>query len=210
MLGFIKKDLAMIKSNFKILAILFILYAIMGFSGEMDISFILPFISVMLMLTTFSYDSFNKWDAYCVTLPDGRKNSVKAKYVATLVMILIITVITTILSILISYYNSKNVDFEIILLSMFANIFGTLIVLSFMYPIIYKLGIEKARISIFIIVFGIAIFGGFILNFIDISSILNTISFLQNYWKEIIIILEVLMLYFSYKISLEINLNKEF
>ena len=117
MLGFIKKDLAMIKSNFKILAILFILYAIMGFSGEMDISFILPFISVMLMLTTFSYDSFNKWDAYCVTLPDGRKNSVKAKYVATLVMILIITVITTILSILISYYNSKNVAISLLVIS---------------------------------------------------------------------------------------------
>ena len=41
MIGFIKKDLAMIKSNFKTLGLLFVLYAIMGFYGEMDISFIL-------------------------------------------------------------------------------------------------------------------------------------------------------------------------
>ena len=41
MLGFIKKDIAMIKSNFKILFILFIFYGIMAFNDGMDISFIL-------------------------------------------------------------------------------------------------------------------------------------------------------------------------
>ena len=53
MLGFIKKDIAMIKSNFKILFILFIFYGIMAFNDGMDISFILPFICVMIMISPY-------------------------------------------------------------------------------------------------------------------------------------------------------------
>ena len=77
MIGFIKKDLAMIKSNFKLMGILLFFYVVMGLLGEMDISFILPFMSVMIMISTFSYDNYNKWDAYSVTLPNGRKNESK-------------------------------------------------------------------------------------------------------------------------------------
>ena len=98
MIGFIKKDIAMIKSNFKLMGLLFIVYAVMGLLGEMDMSFVLPFLSIMIMISTFSYDNYNKWDAYSITLPNGRKNSVKAKYLATILMILIVSIITIILS----------------------------------------------------------------------------------------------------------------
>ncbi len=210
MIGFIKKDLAMIKSNFKLLGILIIVYAIMGFSGEMNISFILPFMSVMIMISTFSYDNYNKWDAYSISLPDGRKNSVKAKYVATILLILIVAVITLILSFIISYINTKTIDYEQILVSMLGTIFGTLLVLTFMYPIIYKFGIEKARIAIFLIVFGVAIVGGFILQYIDLSFIGNSLSFLENYLVIILIVVTVVMVYISYKISEKIFSKKEF
>ena len=90
MLGFIKKDIAMIKSNFKLIGILIVVYTIMGLMGEVDISFILPFMSVMIMISTFSYDNYNNWDAYSISLPNGRKNSVKAKYIATILMILVV------------------------------------------------------------------------------------------------------------------------
>ena len=81
MLGFIKKDLLMIKSNIKILAILLLIYIVMAFQGQLYLSFLLPFMGVMIMVSTFSYDTFNKWDAYAVTLPNGRKNSVRGKYI---------------------------------------------------------------------------------------------------------------------------------
>ena len=102
MLGFIKKDLLMIKSNIKILVILLLIYVVMSFQGEMDLSFLLPFMSVMIMMSTFSYDYYNKWDAYAISLPNGRKNSVKAKYLATIILIIITTIIITILSFTIS------------------------------------------------------------------------------------------------------------
>ena len=93
---------------------------------------------------------------------------------------------------------------------MLGTIFGTLLVLTFMYPIIYKFGVEKARIFIFIIVFGIVIIGGFIIQYIDLSNILKTLSLLENYLVIILIALTIIMVYISYKISEKIYLKKEF
>ena len=77
MLGLIKKDLLMIKSNIKTLFIILVVYGVMAYQGQMDLSFILPFMSVMIMISTFSYDAYNKWDAYASCLPNGRQNSVR-------------------------------------------------------------------------------------------------------------------------------------
>ena len=207
MLGFIKKDLAIIKSNFKILGILIICYIFMSISGKMDISFILPFMSVMIMISSFSYDTYNKWDAYLITLPNGRKNSVKAKYGATILLIGITSIVTILISCLISF---KSINFEELLVTNLGTIFGTLLVLSIMYPIIYKFGLEKARIMIFAGVFGVVIIGGFLLEKIDLTNVLNTLAFLENYLILILIIVMIIMVYISYFISLKIQMNKEY
>ena len=210
MIGFIKKDLAMIKSNFKLLGVLIIIYAIMGLMEKMDISFILPFMCVMIMISTFSYDNYNKWDAYSISLPNGRKNSVKSKYLTTILMTLIVAIITTLLSFAISYINIKTINYEQILVTMLGTVFGTLLVLTIMYPIIYKFGLEKARIGIFLLVFGIVIIGSLLASYIDLSSIFKSLSFLENYLVIILILLTIIMVYTSYKISLKIFSKKEF
>ena len=210
MIGLIKKDIAMIKSNFKLLGILIVVYAVMGFLGEMDISFILPFMSIMIMISTFSYDTYNQWDAYSISLPNGRRNSVKSKYVTTILMILIVSLITMMLSFLISYVNTNSINYEQILIAMFGNIFGTFLVLSFLYPIIYKFGLEKARIGIFLVVFGIVIIGGFLSRYFDLSFVGRTLSFLEDYLVILLIIIMIVMVYLSYKISEKIFHKKEF
>ena len=210
MIGFIKKDIALIKSSIKLLGVLIIIYAVMAFMGEMDISFILPFMSIVIMISTFSYDSYNRWDAYSISLPDGKRNNVKAKYIVTLVMILIVSLITTILSCIISYNNMKTIDFEQIAISTLSMIFSTVLVLSFMYPVIYKFGVEKARIGIFITVFVVAIICSLISNFLDLSTIIKTLSFIENYIVTILIISSIAMVFISYKISETIFRNKEF
>ncbi len=210
MIGFIKKDLAMIKSNFKLLGVLIVVYAIMGLMGKMDISFILPFMCVMIMISSFSYDNYNKWDAYAITIPNGRENSVKSKYITTILMIFIIAVVTTILSFIISYISTESINYEQILITMFGTIFGTLLVLAFMYPIIYKFGVEKARIGIFLLVFGIVIIGSLLANYIDLSNIFESLSFLENYIIIILVIMMVTMVYVSYMISKRIFSKKEF
>lgn len=210
MLGLIKKDLLMIKSNIKILFIILVVYGIMAYQGQMDLSFILPFMSVMIMISTFSYDAYNKWDAYACCLPNGRKNSVRAKYIATLLLIIITTAIVTILMIAISYARNKTIDLD----SFFSTILGTglstIILQSFMYPSIYKFGVEKARIGIFIVVFGIAIIGGIIAKYIDFKPMLQVLDNLGNYWIAILPVVMIIVLYLSYKISEGIYKNKEY
>ncbi len=210
MIGFIKKDFAMIKSNLKLLSAIIIVYLIMGLLNKMDISFIIPFMSVMLMISTFSYDSYNKWDAYAITLPNGRKNSVKAKYVSTILMTLVVSIVLIIFSFIISYINNQSINYAQILITMLGSIFGTLLTLALMYPIIYKLGVEKARISIFVIVFALIIGGGLIINLFDFSTIAKKLAFLEDYLIIILILIMIIMVYISYKISLKIMAHKEF
>lgn len=210
MLGFIKKDLFLIKSNIKFLGILLVIYSMMAYQGKMDISFLLPFMSIVLMMTTFNYDAYNKWDAYAITLPNGRKNSVKSKYLTTLLILIVTTLVITLISFGIAYFHTKVVDYESILMTMFGCVFATSILESFMYPAIYKFGVEKARIGIFIIIFGLALGFGYLAKYIDFSSKVSSLSFLENYLIIIIPITMALMLYVSYKISERIYMKKEF
>lgn len=210
MLGLIKKDLFLIKSNLKILLILFFVYGFMTFQGEMDLSFVLSFMSIVIMISTFSYDTFNKWDAYVITLPDGRKNSVRAKYLATIILIAITTIILAILIVTISYVHTKTIDVQNIFYTILGATFATTLLQSFMYPAIYKFGVEKVRIGIFLVVFGIAIICGIIARFIDFKTMLQTLDNLGNYWMIILSIVMIVILYLSYKISEEIYKKKEY
>ncbi len=210
MLGLIKKDLLMIKSNLKILVILLFVYGFMTYQGEMSLLFVLPFMSVMIMISTFSYDTYNKWDAYVCSLPDGRKNSVRAKYLATILLIIATTIIITILSVVISYIQTKVIDFENIFSTIFGAVFATALLQSFMYPSIYKFGVEKARIGIFIVVFGGAIICGIISQFVDFKPLLQALDILENYWMIIFPLAIIVILYLSYKISGCIYKKKEY
>lgn len=210
MLGLIKKDLLMIKSNIKTLFIILVVYGVMAYQGQMDLSFILPFMSVMIMISTFSYDAYNKWDAYACCLPNGRKNSVRAKYIATLLLIIITTAIVTILMIAIASVRTKTIDLESVFSSILGTAFATIILQSFMYPSIYKFGVEKARIGIFIVVFGIAIVGGIIAKYIDFKPMFQVLDNLGNYWMIILPVVMILVLYLSYKISEGIYKKKEY
>lgn len=200
----------MIKSNFKTLAIIFVVYAVMAFQGQMDLSFILPFMSVMIMISTFSYEEFNKWNAYACTLPNGRENTVKAKYISTILMIVIVTFIVTITTFLITYTKDNTINYESILSTMLGTFFATVLLQSFMYPAIYKLGVEKARIGIFVVVFGLGIIGALVSKIYDLKKVLALLKPLENYVIFIIPIFMIVMLYISYTISKKTNLKKEF
>lgn len=210
MKGLIKKDFLMIKSNIKVLGILFVVYGLMAFKGEMDLSFLLPFMSIMIMISTFSYDTYNKWDAYVITLPNGKKNSVRAKYVSTILLLVITTIIISIFEVIIAYSRTKSIDIENILSTLLGVIFATTLLQAFMYPVIYKFGIEKARIGIFVAVFGIALIASIIEKAFDFKPLLESLKVLNNYWTLILPIIMVIVLYVSYKISERIYQKKEY
>ena len=210
MKGLIIKDLLSTKNNLTILGVILIIDVIMALNGDNSLTFLPPFMSVMMGLSTFSYDEYNKWDAYAITLPKGRENVVKAKYIMTLLLVLSTSLLVLTLSCLMSLINKGNLNIGENLGLMFGSIIGTLLVVALMYPLIFKYGIEKGRLIIFVLVFGIAIGGGFLLNFFDLSGIGTFLDNFGNYLIYFFIVLIILIIGASYFISRKIYLNKDF
>ncbi len=210
MKGFIKKDLLFLKGSLKLYALICVLYIIMVIQGEIDISALLPFFSMMLMFTTFNYDAFNNWDAYATTLPKGRENIVKAKYTVTVLLALVVSLFVLILGYLISYFQKQpfNLTESLNIILIVNGV--TFLIESIMYPIVYKMGIEKARIAIFLVVFGIVIIAGACWKFIDFNNFADPSHFLQHYGAILFLGGALIILAISFWISKKIYLKKEF
>ena len=74
MKGLIKKDLLVVRSNAKILFIVLVALSLLAIKdNSSDILVIMPIFSIMMFVSTFSYDEFNKFNTYVSTLPNGRK-----------------------------------------------------------------------------------------------------------------------------------------
>lgn len=209
MLGFIKKDLLLIKNNLKTFAVILIVYAFMSFSKSFDMSFILPLFAVMLFISTFSYDDYNNWNAYAVTLPNGRKNVVRGKYLSSLILILISALLGFIITI-ISSKITGNLKIDETVSALVGCIVSVIIIASVMFPLIFKYGSEKGRIYLFLLVFGITLLGGILSQIINIEAFFNNLEKLGNIWLIIIPIFSIIILTISYSISSKIYLKKEF
>lgn len=210
MLGLIKKDLLLIKANLKSMIIIFVIYIMLAFQGTFDVTFIIPIIGIMLFISTFSYDDFNNWNSYAVTLPNGRKNVVRAKYIASTILMIILAVVAFSIGIGISYIKTNSINLDEIISSLMGTMLSSVIIISLLYPIVFKFGATNGRIILFAVVFGIAGIGTLIAQFIDMTPIINIINKLDNYLLIAIPIIYIILLGISYLISSKIYQNKEF
>ena len=209
MKGLIIKDLLMIKGNLKHILFLYILFFALTLQGSFDLSFMLVMVSVMLFMSTFSYDEYNKWDAYAITLPNGRNNIVKSKYVSTIIIIVVSTLITLMLSIIVGFIKN-NLDLETTISTMLGSCFALVVLVGVLYPIIFKFGIEKGRIILFVVAFAVAIIAKILFDNLSINIPVELLTFLENYFVLIISTLSIFIVLVSYKISKLIYLKKEF
>lgn len=210
MLGLIKKDFSIVKANLKTMILIFVVYFIMMMQGNLEVSFIIPIIGIMLFITTFSYDDFNNWNAYAVTFPNGRKNVVRAKYVASIILIFILSILSLILTIITESVKKNSIDMANIGASLIGTILSVVIIVSLLYPIIFKFGSTKGRIILFTIVFAVAGIIGVIANFIDISGVISKINIIENYLYIAIPLISIALLGISYLVSNKIYKDKEF
>ena len=210
MLGLIKKDFLLIKANSKQMVIIFIVYLMLAFQGTFDVTFIIPLIGIMLFISTFSYDDFNNWNSYAVTLPNGRKNVVRAKYIASIILTIILAIVSLTIGIGISYTKTNSINLDEIISSLMGTMLSSIIIISLLYPIVFKFGATNGRIILFAVVFGIAGIGALIVQFVDTTPIINMINRLDSYSLIAIPIISAILLGISYLISNKIYQNKEF
>lgn len=210
MLGLIKKDFLLIKANLKSMVIIFIVYLILAFQGTFDVTFVIPLIGIMLFISTFSYDDFNNWNSYAVTLPDGRRNVVRAKYIASIILTVVLGAVALAIGIGISYTKTNGINLNEIISSLMGTVLSSVIIIALLYPIVFKFGATNGRIILFAVVFGIVGIGALISNFVDMTSVINMINGLDNYSLIAIPIISIILLGISYLISNKIYQSKEF
>lgn len=114
-----------------------------------------------------------------------------------------------ILSFIIGYIN-KNFDFWETISAMFGCSFAIILLQSIIYPVIFKYGIEKGRIALFVGVFLITGILGILISNVQVSVPESVINFFNNYGIIILILIMTSMFLFSYKISERIYEKKEF
>ena len=205
MLGLIKKDLLMLKSNYKLFVIIIgclIFTMINNKENNVEaIMMLLPMLSILVYLSTFSYDEFNNFNAYACTLPNGRSNVIKAKYITSLLLIIVSLLLSTIISICFKY------NIHDILFSLLESIISVFLIISVLFPFMIKYGAMNGRIIIFVFVMIVAGIGYLLSNIINIDSVLNFINTLS---PILILLIGITITFISYLISKHIYMNKEF
>ncbi len=216
MKGLIIKDLCVIKNQMKTLLLVLAFFIIFSIINE-DATFILflvPFYMIMILITAFSYDEFNKWDCYCNSLPLSRKEIVKAKYLLFNTSSLIVLVLGILASFIIPNFVG-NTTFESIYASIIGVAFGICLVISLLIPFYYKFGSQKGRIMLFLTITILALIIGIItsldiFNNVELMNIINSLNNLSlGMFTLLLIIVTVIIMTISYYISVRIYNNKE-
>ena len=209
MKGMIKKDFLMIANNKKALLVALLLYVVYTFMFDVDMSFFLPIMGMITCISTISYDDYNNWHTYASSLPQGRENVVRSKYIVAIIMILATAVFSLICTYFIKMIKPDIItgnNFEII----FGAIMGVAIIMSIMYPITINFGAGKGRLAI--IITGLGFYGLFMLatEVLHIKITPNTLEFLDTYFPYIASVVTIVIISISYLISKKLYLKKEF
>lgn len=206
MLGLIKKDLLLMKTNAKSLLVIFIIYLLMAINGNFDIVVMLPLFMMVLLISTFGYDEYNNWDAYVNALPVGRKNIILSKYLTSAILLVCSSIISCIIAYVLTFFYEKS-DISHSLSYIGGCLCGMLITISLMYPLIFKYGSQKGRIAGFVLIAG----GGFVLGLLSkIKTFSTVVNSFETYFLIAFIVLTILMLIGSYIISVKIYSKIEF
>jgi ABC-2 type transport system permease protein len=150
MTGLIIKDLLNLKKQGKIFLLLVVFYFAMGLVNENTSMFtsMMTMVAVLIPLTAMAYDERSKWDRYALTMPISRKNMVMSRYLLGLIFLIVAFVLSMLVNIVIS--NMKTAENTLVVLGGFST---GLMLMSVIFPLLFKFGVEKGRIFMMIVIF---------------------------------------------------------
>lgn len=147
MKGLLLKDLVNLKQQTKIYIIVIAIWLAIALTSQ-DGSFLggmICVLSVMLPITTLSYDEKAKWDKYVLSMPVSRNQVVVSKYILALAL----SFIGCLISFAFNLFITKDASQSIIMSSMFWAF--SIVAFCLILPLIYKFGVEKGRAMILIV-----------------------------------------------------------
>ena len=115
MTGLLLKDIYCLKKTLKMYGIIFLFYVYWCYSVK-DISMAAMFtlLSIILSISSMSYDEFYKWDIFALTMPVKKKELVFSKYLLGYLFIIIGTCITLVIAFFVTPQRLEMTCMEII------------------------------------------------------------------------------------------------
>ncbi len=220
--GLLKKDLynlASYKASL-IIIVLFCGIAIVGTEAINWGSIIICTIVGMIALSTFSYDEIAKSNKYILTLPTNRKEIVKEKFIlaigATILGGILGLLLTIIVANVMNYVrpeNMININYESLITTTIGGMFGISLIQAIQIPSIFKWGVEKGRIQMFILLFIIIVIAagaGFLIMKSNLNINMEMLeNFINQFGLVLLVALMIVMYSISYVVSYRIYKNKE-
>lgn len=150
MRGLIYKDIYNLKKYMRqlllIIAVMGVLFGMQD-SGASFLGVYTVMVSMMVVVSSMSYDEFAKWDKFVLTMPVSRKMLVGSKYLLGLLVTAGGSLVALALSLVIGIITRKGTSTED-LAGIVGCFFACLLLLSILLPLLYKFGVEKARMMI--------------------------------------------------------------
>ncbi len=154
MSGLILKDFLTARRALRSYFTIPIFYFVLTVMGMFDLTFVTVFMTLLVMLLpmgAFSYDEQAKWDRYAMSLPLGRRGVVGARYLFALLLALFAGAFGTAVCAVLSVTGKG--DLLESLLTILATLAVCIWMVAILLPLCYKLGPERARIYMFVLVF---------------------------------------------------------
>ena len=164
MKGLLRKDLYMTAAYFRVFLLLLGVFLVVGFLPavhENTFFVIYPMIiGMMLPVSLISYDERFRWTRTCDALPCSRAQVVSAKYLLTLIAVLLIFALTMLGQFIRLGREGRLEELvQLVPLLLCLGFVGP----SLLMPIIFWLGVEKGRLAYFVAV-GVVVAAGVFLS----------------------------------------------
>lgn len=146
MLGFFKRDLSLQLGNAKFYLCFVLAFTILSFFSDFSASFAslyLVIFSGTSIMSLFSYDDANHWEAYAAAVPGGRRAMVDARYLMALGLAAVVFLFQLLLGVI-----TKTGLLDEALL--WAGIL--LLYAAVLLPIAYRFGGTKSRVVMIVVV----------------------------------------------------------
>ena len=158
MTGLIWKDFLCLRKTMSVYAVFFAGFLALCVAIDFPVSSIASFISVIVMvlpMTAFSYDKQAKWEVYGLALPVSRTKTVAARYLLYLLLMGGVAVIAAVFDAVLLLMDRQDSAWELLLT--FCGCIGAGVLFNaILLPLVYRFGIERAKIIAFGLIIAIA------------------------------------------------------
>lgn len=146
MIGLLKKEYYLMEGQMKSWLIVAVFCFFYSYFMNADSFFfmLIILIGIMSTMTVFSLDKACGWDTYAISLPLTRKEIVEARYLFAFLIDIGVSLACCLLMLLRGLING-GVNIPESLHSLFQILLVTILMQLLLFPVIYKLGVEKAR-----------------------------------------------------------------